>query len=150
VGPSLAIKRGVPFTLWRWALFRLVEVIPSVPAPAGGHRLLGRRMHRYDALCWAALLAEEAGAADQAGALVRRVPPFNLLLRPEAALLAAAKATATGGLPELLAGWRAALRPVYQEGRLDLALEQMAALAREQGKTALAGALAAQIRVGHR
>jgi UDP-N-acetylmuramyl pentapeptide phosphotransferase/UDP-N-acetylglucosamine-1-phosphate transferase len=150
VGPSLAIKRGVPFTLWRWALFRLVEVIPSVPAPAGGHRLLGRRMHRYDALCWAALLAEEAGAADQAGALVRRVPPFNLLLRPEAALLAAAKAAATGGLPELLDGWRAALRPVYQEGRLDLALEQMAALAREQGKTALAGALAAQIRVGHR
>jgi UDP-N-acetylmuramyl pentapeptide phosphotransferase/UDP-N-acetylglucosamine-1-phosphate transferase len=144
--PSLAIKRGLPFSLWRWPLFRLVEVLPNVPVCTAFAPSLGRRMHRYDALCSAALLAEAAGQADQAGALLRRVPAFNILLRPEAALLAAKKAAATGDLPAVLEGWRAALRPVFQEGRLDLALEQMAALSQAREDTALATALAAQIR----
>jgi hypothetical protein len=146
-GSPLALKRGLPFALWRRPLYRLVEVLPGVPVLAADGGRLGRPMHRYDALCSAAVLADRAGNREQASALLRRVPAFNLLLRPEAALLAATNAEATGELPALLDGWRRTLRPVFQEGRCDLLLEQLAALARERDDEALAAALTAQIRV---
>ncbi len=143
---GLAIKRGLPFGLWRFPLYRLVEEVPDVPVPGGDRGWLGRPLHRYDALCRAAMLAEAAGQPAQASALLRRVPALNLMLRPEAALLLAAKAAERGELAALLDDWRRVLRPVFQEGRLDLVLDQLAALALAQGDAALARALSAQRR----
>jgi UDP-N-acetylmuramyl pentapeptide phosphotransferase/UDP-N-acetylglucosamine-1-phosphate transferase len=142
---ELVIRRGLPFQLWGRRAYRDVERLPGVAAPPCRSGSLGRPLPRYDALWQAATIAEQAGQAERAAALLRRLPAASLLLRPEAALLVARQAMAAGNLPALAEDWRRALRPVYQEGRLDSVLEYLGSLARAQGDCTLAVALAGQV-----
>jgi len=144
----VTILRGLPFQLGRIYLYREVQRLPGVRLPPD---MLGSLCHpaqRYDALCWAALLAQESGEMIQARALLGRIPALNLLLRPEAALLVADEAVTSGELPALIAGWQRALRFVFQEGRLDIVLEQLAARANDQGNPSLAASLTSYVGAG--
>lgn len=142
---GLLVCRGLPISLGSWPVYRVVERLPGVvvgPADAGW---LEHPLPRYEALCRAALLAARCGQEQTAAALLRRVPALNLLLRPEAALLAAAHAQADDQLSPLIESWRRALQPVYQAGRLDLTLERLAELAECRSDADLAARLRAHI-----
>lgn len=143
--PELVIRRGLPFQLWHWRAYRDVESVPDVPALSGGSGSLGRPLQRYDALSRAAFLVERAGQPERAAALRRRLPVASLLLRPEAALLVARQGMAAGNLSALSEEWRRALRPVFQEGRIDAVLDHLVSLAQAQGDCPLAAALAEQV-----
>lgn len=145
--PEVAIYRGLPLQFWSWRLYRPLEALPGVRPPEHGLAALERPLPRYEVLCNAALLAACSGQAETAAALLRRVPPLNLLLRPAAAILVADAAHVNGELPTLIESWRRALLAVYQEGRLDLPLEEFADLAASRGNMRLAEALRAQRRV---
>lgn len=140
---ALTICRGRPWQLWSLRLYRPVERLPGLRLPDGARGLLERPLKRYDALCLAAEAALAAGRPAEAQALLRRVPALNLLLRPEAALLAASLGEREGALDDLLHGWQAALRPHYQEGRLELVIDELRERALAAGQPALAAALAA-------
>jgi UDP-N-acetylmuramyl pentapeptide phosphotransferase/UDP-N-acetylglucosamine-1-phosphate transferase len=142
---GLSIRRGLPFQLGHFRLFREVERLPGIHVPTDKLAYVCRPTQRHDTLCWAAFLAEEAGKPDQAHALLRRLPALNVLLRPEAALLLVERAVAAGELPALVENWRRALRFVFQEGRLDGVLEQLATLANDLDKPSLAASLNAHV-----
>jgi UDP-N-acetylmuramyl pentapeptide phosphotransferase/UDP-N-acetylglucosamine-1-phosphate transferase len=85
---TVAMYRGLPLQLWSWRLYRPAEPLPEVRRPEHGAALAERPLPRYEVLCSAARLAACSGQAETAAALLRRVPPLNLLLRPQAAMLA--------------------------------------------------------------
>gem|GEM_PF-3933602 len=60
-------------------------------------------------------------------------------------MLLVERAVAAGELPALVENWRRALRFVFQEGRLDGVLEQLATLANDLDKPSLAASLNAHV-----
>ncbi|MCL4545039.1 MAG: hypothetical protein M1118_10665 [Chloroflexi bacterium] len=121
----LVVGRGLGLRVRGWALERQLAVVPlgsgELPLPLHTVAVL----HRHDAWALAALACwpERPALAREFAARIR---PLSLLLRPEITSIVISAAVRSGELSNLVATWRRALRDVYQEGRLDVVLTDLA------------------------
>ncbi len=146
---AVTIRRGLPFRLRSQPLWRTVEAIPLLREHDIPPGVLGRALHRYDVFAACAVGLHAIGADAESAVFLRRIPPLNLLLRPEAALLSVHLLPRDSDhITATVLAWRQAARAVFQEGRIDLSLKQLSCDAAKSGDHILAAALLRQVRAG--
>lgn len=138
----LVISRGSLLQIGRWHLER--EAFRCELASNTSNAMLSyvAVMHRYDAWAFAAtaVLQQDPRLTLELG---QRIRPLSIILRPGLSLALITAAYHECMLDSLFASWRRALREVYQEGRLDVLLQEWSMLLHQRGETALAEAVTA-------
>jgi UDP-N-acetylmuramyl pentapeptide phosphotransferase/UDP-N-acetylglucosamine-1-phosphate transferase len=146
-GSALCLRRGLPYAIVGLPLSVHVAgsdvALPERNLRDFGH-LLDVPLGRVDAPCTLGMVLWLAGQRARAVACWKSIPSLSLLLRPNIALHVAQDAFETGTLDSLCQKWKEALRPVYQQGRIEHVLRTLGARAEELGQSDLAVALRAR------